>query len=119
MKRLIPQDAVKAVEGGVEISVVNVISPIPADQIPGDHADIIDIKINGKDMSKEDKNKVTIDIDGKKIMFPNFVEAGTVPVGSKILFFFPTTEYKKGDEITVVLSVSIVNVNIEFTRTIM
>lgn len=119
MKRLVPQDAVKLVEGGVEIDVVNVISPIPADQIPGDPADIIDVKINGTALTKEEKSKVSITIDGNKIMFPDFTQAGTVPVGAKLVFFFPTSNYKKGEEVTVALSVSIVNVNIEFTRTIM
>lgn len=119
LKRLIPQDGVKAVPGGVEVNAVNVVSPIPIGQLPGNPADMIDVKINGKDLTKEEKNKVTITVDGVKYEFPKFAEAGDIPVGAKMIFFFPTTELKAGQEVTVNLSVPIVSVQIEFTRTIM
>ena len=47
LKRMIPQDGLKSVSGGIDITMHNLIATIPADQIPGDPLDLINVKVNG------------------------------------------------------------------------
>jgi hypothetical protein len=116
---MIPADSMKKVEGGVEMTVLNLITTIPADQIPGDPIDIIDIKVNGKELSAEEKKNIKITLDGdKEIQFSNLRDAGSVPVNTKMVFFLPSDDINAGDEVTVEINVEMVAVNIEVTRTV-
>jgi hypothetical protein len=118
LKRLIPKDAVKKVEGGVEVTAINVITPIPSSQIPGDPLDIVDIKINGVEMTKPEKESVKMRINDTDLTLAKLREFGDIPVGAKMVFTFPTTKFKVGDEVTIDLAIPLVNVAINFTRTI-
>ena len=115
---MIKQDALKAVEGGGELKLINMVTNIPADQIPGDPLDIIEIKINGEKLSKEEMEKIEVRFDDQKIMMSNLQEAGTIPVNTEVKFFLPGNKFKAGDELTIEIDVPMVSVHMEFTRTV-
>lgn len=118
LKRMIPKDAMKLVEGGIELTIINLVASIPADQIPGSPLDVLEIKINGDLLPKDAMEKIEIKMDDEKFMLPDLRDAGTIPVNTTVIFFLPTTDYNVGDEITLEVNVPIVSVNIEVTRTL-
>jgi hypothetical protein len=118
VKRLVPEDGIKKTDDGISISVVNVVSAIPADQIPGNPIEFIDIKVNGTALTNEEKENVSIKIDDQTLTLPNLRDAGTIPIGATVEFSFPTDAYQVGEEITIDFEVPIVNVVVNFTRTI-
>ncbi|MHA1697316.1 MAG: hypothetical protein ACTSWN_00585 [Promethearchaeota archaeon] len=118
LKRMIKQDALKKVEGGVEFTMINLVATIPVDQIPGSPLDILEIKINGEQLSREEMEKIVVEFNEQKVKLPNIMDVGVIPVNSVIKFFLPVEKYNAGDEIKVEIDVPIVNVHVEFTRTI-
>ncbi|MHA1682734.1 MAG: hypothetical protein ACTSUE_17475 [Promethearchaeota archaeon] len=118
MKRMVLQDAMKKVEGGGQLSLLNLVATIPADQIPGSPLDIMEIKINGEVLSKDEMKKIEITLDDKKIMFEDLRDAGTIPVNTKIIFFLPGDKFVVGEDVTVEVDIPIVSVHIEVTRTV-
>lgn len=118
LKRMIPEDAIKAVPGGIDITVSNMIATIPADQIPGDPLDLIHVKVNGTDLSKEAKAQISLTFDEKTYKLGAIRDAGTIPVNTIIVFHFPSTQYKVGDSVDIEISVPEVNTSLAFTRTV-
>ena len=118
LKRMIAQDGLKAVEGGVDIAMHNIIATIPADQIPGDPLDLIKIKLNGSELSKEEKSQILVKFEDKSFKLGQIRDAGTIPVNTMITFHFPTTTVKAGEEVTVDIDIPEVNVSMSFTRTV-
>lgn len=121
---MIPADAVKAVPGGIEIHVVNVISPMSIDEIPDDYLSMIDhieVTVDGKGISDEQKKLITIGYDGVKYGANNLKEAigKTIPVGATLILFAPITGVKKGEEHEIRILVKLDNpIDIVFTRTV-
>lgn len=115
---MIPQDAMKKVEGGGLLKMINMVATIPADQIPGSPLDIIEVKINGEELSKDDMEKIEVRMDDKKIMLSDIKEVGTIPVNTEVEFFFPTDKFTVGEEVTVEVDIPIVSVHLEVTRTV-
>jgi hypothetical protein len=118
LKRMIQQDGLKKVEGGVQLTMVNVLMPIPLDQVPGEILEFLVIKIDGRELTKDEMSKMKIDLDGKLYTFNTLKEVLTIPVGAQVKFFLPTTEAKVGQEVKIEILVAAANVNIEFTRTV-
>ena len=118
LKRLVPKDAVTKVENGVKVKAINVISPIPLSQLPGNPLDEIDLALDGKEMSREEKAKVTVEVNGDTYPLENLRDAGDVAIGAEMIFFFETDAYNSGDEVTAKLSIPIANTELEFTRKI-
>ncbi|MHA1793244.1 MAG: hypothetical protein ACTSVI_11405 [Promethearchaeota archaeon] len=118
LKRMVPQDAIKKVDGGLELSVINMIATIPVDQIPGDPIDLIEIKFNGEALSSDVMKKIELRFDDETYLLPNLVDAGTIPVNKTVVFYFPIEDYKVGDEITIEINIPIVSASVEFTRSV-
>ncbi len=118
LKRMVAQDGLKKVEGGVQLTLVNVIMPIPLDQVPGEVLDFLTLKVNGKELTKDEMAKVQIDWEEKKYTFMNLKDALTIPVGAQVKFFLPTTDVQVGQEMKLEILIPAVNVNIEFSRTV-
>ncbi len=99
MKRMFPEDAFKAVEGGLEVTLVNVISPLSVDEVPDDVENYIEATVNGVKISDADKMKIKIITSQKTFSLTNAKEfAGVViPVGDKLKVFLPG-KFSKGDE---------------------
>src|SRR6056297_730373 len=115
LKRLVPKDGVKKVDDGIEINVVNVVSPIPASDLPGDPLDQIGVLVNDEELSREEKEKITIEVEDDKHPLAEIKEFGNIAVGTKIKFFFPTTDYDAGEEVKLGIKVDEINMTIEFT----
>ncbi len=101
VKRLIPEDAVKKTADGISISIVNIVSAIPAGQIPGDPVEFINIKVNGIEITPEEKQNVGLLVEDAQYTLPTLRDAGDIPIGAKCTFTFPSDQYQVGDEITV------------------
>ncbi len=118
LKRMVAQDGLKKVEGGVQLLLVNVIMPIPLDQVPGEVLDFLTLKVNGKELSKDEMSKVQINWEDKEYTFMNIKDALTIPVGAQVKFFLPTTEVTVGQNVKIEILIPAVNVNIEFERVV-
>ncbi|GAB4311156.1 MAG: hypothetical protein Kow0069_11450 [Promethearchaeota archaeon] len=103
LKRMIPADAMRAVEDGVEITVVNVLGPLAIDEIPDDYMSYLDklqVKVDGTPLTEEQKAGIKIKHEGEVFDRDNLKEAvgRTVPVGGKLVLFAPVTGLAVGEE---------------------
>ncbi len=96
---MFPEDAFKAVAGGLEVTMVNVISPLSVDEVPDDVTNYIEATVNGVNISDADKKKIKIITSNKTFSMTNAKEfAGVViAVGEKLKVFIPG-KFAKGDE---------------------
>ena len=91
LKRMFPKKCVVVVDGGVNVEMINVISPMALDEIPGDAINYLDVLIDGVKLSDDDKNKVSLTLDEKTYTFANMkeFEGTTIPVGGILKIFVP------------------------------
>ena len=105
IRRLFPKDCVKLVEGGVEITFINILSPMKIEEVPDDFFAQYTITIDGESVPKDMMEQVKITINEKVYTKDNVNDlAGEiVPVGGVIKIFAPFTEIagkkaEKGNE---------------------
>jgi hypothetical protein len=121
---MLPPDCVKATEKGLEINVLNVISPLSIDEVPDDYLnylDMLEVKIDGTPISNDIKAQIEIIYNGKSYNKTNLKEAvgQTIPVGGTLTIFLPIISIKAGEEHTFDINVKLDNpININITRTI-
>ena len=92
LKRMFAKDAVKKVEGGVTITLTNVISPLSVDEVPEDVENYIELSVDGNPIPEDKKKQFKIILeDGTEYNIDNAQEfAGQViAVGSKVSVFAP------------------------------
>ncbi|GAB4319906.1 MAG: hypothetical protein Kow0069_23590 [Promethearchaeota archaeon] len=123
LKRMVPADAVKAVEGGVEITFVNVISPLTVDEIPGDPLDYLEVKLDGDPIPREQLAKIEIRVPDQdlNLTMANMQDAvgKTLPVGGKLVIFFPTDQIKAGETHEVEVTIKSDNpINVKIERVV-
>ena len=101
LKRMVPKDAVKKVENGIEIHMVNVISPLSIDDgIPDDAENHVNFKVNGEDLSPELKKQITFTLEGGdsySIENAKEFEGVVIPVGGKLVISAPVTNVEAGE----------------------
>ena len=125
LKRLVPVDAVKLIDGILSVEIINVFTPIPFNLIPGDIAEILEITWNGKLMfdasHKELYDKVTITWNNMKFSLNRIKEVaeGTLAVGDKMIISMPNVfDVKKGETHKIGLKIKIdppITIDIERT----
>jgi hypothetical protein len=113
-----PPDCLKKVEGGLELTLINMITPLPVADIPVDPLDFLEIAIDGKTLSKEEKAKIKVTVEQQSTMLGNIREFGTVAVGAKMIFNFPKDGVEVGKEMVIDVNVPQFNVNINLPRTV-
>ncbi|MFX0098407.1 MAG: hypothetical protein ACFFCS_02425 [Candidatus Hodarchaeota archaeon] len=116
IRRMFPKDCAKKVEGGVEITMMNIISPIKvSDELPEDIENYINANIDGKPITDEVKKGIALTILEKKYDINNFKElvGVTIPVGSPIKIFAPYTAVEVGEEHEV--DIDITDTDFKFT----
>jgi hypothetical protein len=121
IKRIFPQDCLKKVAGGVEITMVNVMSPIKTKDLPSDVTKFIHAKIDGKPVpEKVIAGLVIKSSDGKKYDTKNLKELSNqvLPVGGKWTFFIPYTDVKVGEEHEIAIDVKETKFQFTFSRVV-
>jgi len=105
LKRMFPADSVKIIKDGLEISMLNVISPLSVDGIPATGVEeYIEFKVDGKPLDKAAKAKMMLTIgEGAETKSCTVADAHkfdgvVVPVGGKMRIFVPVTAVKAGEE---------------------
>ncbi len=89
---MIPKEGVRKVEGGINIEVINVISPISIDEIPSDDLmNYVEVTVDGKPLNKEMLRKTKLSAQGKTIGVEDIrsLIGTTIPVGEKVNIFIP------------------------------
>jgi len=122
LKRMIPKDAIKALDdGGVEIKMINVISPITIDEVPDNLLDYIEAKLDGNEVSKDLIAKTELEFENDKYQLSNAKEAlgKTIPVGGNLIIRIPGVGVKAGEEHEVEVIIKTDNpIDIKVKRTI-
>jgi hypothetical protein len=118
LKRMIPEDALKKVGNNVELKMINLITTIPISQAPGDVVDLLEVKVNGTALSRDDKQKIGIKWGDKQFTLANIRDAGDIPVNAELVFSVPYAGVKVGDEAKVEISVPQFSVTIDFARVV-
>lgn len=118
MKRMVAEDALKQVPGGVELSIVNQVATLPVDAIPGNPATFFTVKLNGKQLPPADMERIVITVDDTAYPLPKIQEATEIPTGAALKFFFPLEGVKMGEELKIELHVPEINADIELVRKI-
>ena len=100
LKRMLPKDCVKAIEGGIEISLLNVISPITIEEIPDNAVEYLDVIIDGNAVGTDVKEKLEIDVEGETVTLANLKNfvGRTLPVGGKMIVKIPLSGLNSGEE---------------------
>ncbi|MHA1338508.1 MAG: hypothetical protein ACTSRZ_01235 [Promethearchaeota archaeon] len=122
LKRMLPKDCVKSVAGGgIEITMINVISPIAIEEVPDNVLDYVEIKIDGKEISKDKLAKTTISFEDEIYTLENAKDAlgKTIPVGGTLKINVPDLGLNAGEEHEFEVTIKTDNpINIKVSRTI-
>jgi hypothetical protein len=126
LKRLVPEDGLKIVGETVVLNVVNVITPIPFSQIPGEILDILEIKLDDEVVISSTKRdlakKMTIKWNNQTYSIERIKDVGdgTLPVGDKFEISMPNAKkWKKGEKHSLELTIKIDSpISIKIERTV-
>lgn len=98
---MLPEKCVKGVEnGGIEITMVNVISPLTIDEVPDNVLDYVEAKIDGKIVPKDIMARLKIEFEDQVFTLSNAKTAlgKTLPVGGTLKITVPDLGLKVGEE---------------------
>jgi hypothetical protein len=98
---MLPKTCVKAIDGGVELTFVNVLSPIEiGTEFPDDYMDYLSGTIDGKPVSKDTIAKVEVTYEGKKFAITDSkaIQGQLIKVGGTLQIFIPGIDVKAGEE---------------------
>ncbi len=116
LKRLIPDNAVKIVNNKIEITAVNVISPLTIEDIPeGDLAQYVDIALDGKWFEGQAKsdyvNAIELRYEDKVVTLKNVrgFSGLTLPVGGQLKLVAPNPGWKSGETHSVTVKINLDN----------
>ena len=118
LKRMIPQDALRKVEGGVELKMINMVTTIPIGEAPGDPVDLLEIKVNGEPLTREQMLSITVQWEDNNYTMENIRDAGTIPVNVELKFFLPYENVEVGQEVKIEIAVPQFSVAFDFERTL-
>lgn len=98
LKRMVPQDAVKATDEGFEIHVTNVISPLSVDEIPADLdlSSVLSFKVDGEELPV-DKFELQHEDTVVSIQDPSSALGVTIPVGGVIIIRYKGGKMEAGE----------------------
>ncbi len=114
---MVPDNAVKIVGTNIEITIVNVISPLTIEEIPeGDLSQYVDIALDGKwfeGQAKQDYvNKIELRYEDKAVTLKNVRQFSglTLPVGAQIKLVAPNSSgWKAGETHSVTVKINLDN----------
>lgn len=117
---MFPQDCIKKVEGGIELTMVNVISPITAKDLPENVADFISAKVDGNDIPGEIIQGLVVTVNGNKYDASSLkqLDGQTLPIGGTLTFFIPYEDIQAGDEHELSLDIKETKFQFTFSRVV-
>ncbi|GAB4326586.1 MAG: hypothetical protein Kow0069_33180 [Promethearchaeota archaeon] len=120
LKRMVKEDAIKKVEGGGSLTLINMIMPLSADLAPsGNPLDYVQVKINDEMLNKEEMEAIEIHHKGGVYTFATLRDADVIAVGDEVTFVLKSDKWDAlnvGDEVTIEIMVPEANVNLKVTR---
>ncbi|HME53854.1 MAG TPA: hypothetical protein VKM55_16625 [Candidatus Lokiarchaeia archaeon] len=120
MKRMFPSDCVKKVEGGIELTMVNVISPITAKDLPENVSDFISVKVDGNEIPSEVIQSLVVTANENKYDTSNLKDLNgqTLPIGGSLTFFVPYEGVEAGEEHELALDIKETKFQFTFSRVV-
>jgi len=120
LKRMLPEDCVKATADGFTITMTNVISPLTVEEIPPNAIDYLEFKLNDVEVSADVKKGIKITAGDKTVGINNLQDAlgATIPVGGILAISVPQ-KVEKGQKYKFTVTIKANNpINIEVERTV-
>nr|MDO8115251.1 hypothetical protein [Candidatus Sigynarchaeota archaeon] len=120
LKRMFSADCLKKVKGGIELTMVNVISPIAAKDLPENLSEFLSVKVDGKPIPADIINRLAVTVNGKRYDAKNLKELNgqTLPVGASMVFFVPFDAVKPGEEHEIALDAKSTKFQFVFSRVV-
>lgn len=101
LKRMFPANCVKKVADGVEIEMINVISPLSIDDgVPDSAENHIKVSVDGKELTNEQKKQIKFIVGDRTFLVTKATEfqGVLIPVGGSVKVFLPVTGLNLGEE---------------------
>ncbi len=120
IKRVFTENCIKKVPGGVEITMLNVLSPITAKALPDDVSEFLKVKVDGKPVPDDVIQSLVVTVNGIKYTTKNLKDLNrqTLPVGGTLTFFVPFEGIKSGEEHEFDLDVKSTNFRFKMSRVV-
>ncbi|MBD3352778.1 MAG: hypothetical protein GF364_14920 [Candidatus Lokiarchaeota archaeon] len=124
LKRMLPKDGIVRVPDGIELNLINVLSPLSIDEIPEDYLEYLDylkVLIDGEPISNDVKVGIEIKFEGEIYGKDNLKDAigKTIPVGGKLTIFVPITTVNSGENHDIEININLDSpISIKVNRTI-
>lgn len=120
IKRMIKKNAVKLVEGGIELEFINIISPLEIYEVPDNFLEYILVSIDGKQVNNEIINEVSVknNEDTYKIKDAQTFVGKIIPVGAILKIFVPGLELEKGKEYEISIKIVETTIDVTVKRTV-
>ena len=120
IKRMIRKNALKKVEGGLEFTFTNIISPIEISIVPDNFLDYIKPTMDRKPISKDiiNNSEVTVGDETFYIKDAQKYIGRIIPVGAELLIKVPGLEVEQGKECEFEFVVEETSLNFKVKRTI-
>ena len=120
LKRMFPLDCLKKVEGGIELTMVNVISPIAAKDLPENVSDFISVKVDGNDIPRDVIQGLVVTANGNKYDASNLKDLNgqVLPIGGSLAFFVPYEGVQAGEEHELALDIKETKFQFTFGRVV-
>ena len=98
---MFPPNCVKIVDNGVEIEMINVISPLSIDDgVPESAENYLKVSVDDKELSAEQKKQIKFIVGDQTFLVTKAkeFEGVVIPVGGSVKVFLPVTGLKVGEE---------------------
>ncbi|MHA1679603.1 MAG: hypothetical protein ACTSUE_01255 [Promethearchaeota archaeon] len=118
IKKMLPEDAFKMVDGRLEIKFINIVSPIQILEIPENLIDMINVKIDGEDLSKDVLEKTEIIFEENVYTITNAGDAigKTLSVGQSLTIRLFTSNISPGEQHEFAISVTDTDLDFSVVR---
>jgi hypothetical protein len=99
LKRMIPADAIKLVGDFLEITFINILTPVQIKTLPANYLDYISFIVDGTPLDQSIMEQVIFTLEDKEIPLSNPFAANNllVPVGAKLFIKVPNPGFQQGE----------------------
>jgi hypothetical protein len=99
LKRVFPVDSVKLIDDNLEVTFINILSPVQIKTLPPNCADYMEIKVDGNPLDKSILEQMVFRFDEKEILLsdPSAANNLLVPEGTIIKITIPNPGVQQGE----------------------